>query len=42
MPSAHLAFEADGRLRDRELQAALSAVTERLLEEAGLAVGQVA
>ena len=42
VPSAHLAFEADGQLRDRELQAALSAVTERLLEEAGVAVGQVA
>jgi chromate reductase, NAD(P)H dehydrogenase (quinone) len=42
VPSAHLAFEADGRLRDRELQAALSVVTERLLEEAGVAVGAVA
>jgi chromate reductase, NAD(P)H dehydrogenase (quinone) len=39
VPSAHLAFEADGDLRDRGLQAALSAVTERLLEEAGVAVG---
>jgi chromate reductase, NAD(P)H dehydrogenase (quinone) len=37
VPSAHLAFEADGDLRDRGLQAALSAVTERLLEEAGVA-----
>ena len=42
VPSAHLAFEADGRLRDRELQAALGAVTEHLLEAAGAAVGQVA
>ena len=42
VPSAHLAFEADGRLRDRDLQAALGAVTEHLLDAAGAAVGQVA